>query len=262
VVLLVQRRVGTTWQTYAHVRTASDGTYRFPLLMPVGVHGFRVVLPAMAGLATAISPQAVLRVEPRNLIDGMSGPDVLSLQQLLTRLHYDTGRLDGRYGYDLHHAVMAFQKVERLPATGYWGNAERLRGTHPTAWRVRYPSAGRAVEIDITRQVLVLSQAGVVQRIIDVSTGSGKTYYQDGHLNVAHTPRGHFSVFYKINGIRISKLGALYKPSYFYQGYAVHGSASVPSYPASHGCVRITNPNADRLFPLLTLHTPVTLYDE
>lgn len=262
VLLRVQRRVGTTWQNYSQVRTASDGTYRLPLVMPVGVHGFRVVLPAMLGLATAISPQAVLRVDPRNLVDGTSGSDVLALQQLLTRLHYDTGALSGYYGYDLHHAVMTFQKVERLPVTGYWANAERLRATRPTAWRVRYPSSGRAVEVDITRQVLVLSQGGVVQRIIDVSTGSEKVYYQDGVRNIAHTPRGHFSFFYKINGIRISKLGALYKPSYFFQGYAVHGSASVPSYAASHGCVRITNPNADRIFPLLTLHTPITLYDE
>jgi hypothetical protein len=262
VVLVIQRHLSTGWQSYRLVRTATDGTYRLPLTLPVGQFGFRVVLPARTGLATAVSPQAVLRVEPRNLVDGMTGSDVLGLQQRLTRLHYDTGALNGRYGYDLHHAVMTFQKVERLPVTGYWGNAERLRATHPTAWTVRYPSSGRAVEIDITRQVLVLSQAGAVVRIVDVSTGSGKVYYLDGVRNIAHTPRGHFSVFYKINGIRISKLGELYKPSYFFQGYAVHGSASVPNYPASHGCVRITDPNADRLFPLLTYHTPVTVFDE
>jgi lipoprotein-anchoring transpeptidase ErfK/SrfK len=26
--------------------------------------------------------------------------------------------------------------------------------------------------------------------------------------------------------------------SYFIRGYAIHGYASVPTYPASHGCVR------------------------
>jgi peptidoglycan hydrolase-like protein with peptidoglycan-binding domain len=228
----------------------------------VGVHVTRVVLPAQPGLSSAASPTTTLRVDPRNLSDGMTGADVLALQKLLLAQHYDPGPLNSRFGYDTHHAVMTFQKLQRLPATGSWGGAERLRSTRPVAYKVRYPKAGRAVEIDVTRQILVLSEGGVVRRIIDVSTGSGRVYYQEGARNIAHTPRGRFSVFYKINGTRISKLGELYKPSYFYQGYAVHGSASVPNYPASHGCVRITNPNADRIFPLLTVGTPVTVFDE
>ena len=43
----------------------------------------------------------------------------------------------------------------------------------------------------------------------------------------------------KIAGKRVSRLGTLWWPSYFVGGYAVHGSDSVPTYPASHGCVRI-----------------------
>ena len=31
----------------------------------------------------------------------------------------------------------------------------------------------------------------------------------------------------------------MYRPNYFYGGYAVHGMTSVPAYPASHGCVRM-----------------------
>lgn len=262
VVLTVQERRSTTWVTTGHVRTRSDGSYVSSLSPAVGVHATRVVLPAQPGLSAAASPTTVLRVDPRNLSDGMTGTDVLALQKLLTAQHYDVGALSSRFGYDLHHAVMAFQKIHRLPATGAWGNAERLLATRALPYKVRFPSSGKAVEIDITRQVLVMSQGGAIIRILDVSTGSGKVYYQDGARNVAHTPRGHFKVFYKINGTRISKLGALYKPNYFFQGYAIHGSASVPSFPASHGCVRITNPNADRLFPVLPYGTPVTVFDE
>ena len=39
-----------------------------------------------------------------------------------------------------------------------------------------------------------------------------------------------------------------YKPMYFYGGYAIHGNPSVPPYPASHGCVRVPNFVADRLY--------------
>ena len=37
-----------------------------------------------------------------------------------------------------------------------------------------------------------------------------------------------------------------YRPRYFHSdGIAVHGYDSVPSYPASHGCVRVTEPAMD-----------------
>ena len=40
-------------------------------------------------------------------------------------------------------------------------------------------------------------------------------------------------------------LGQIYRPKYFVGGVAVHGSNSVPNYPASHGCVRVSVPAMD-----------------
>ena len=40
-------------------------------------------------------------------------------------------------------------------------------------------------------------------------------------------------------GWHTSRLGQLYNAVYFYGGYAIHGSRSVPAQPASHGCIRI-----------------------
>ena len=54
-----------------------------------------------------------------------------------------------------------------------------------------------------------------------------------------HTPRGTFKVLRKINGRRLSSLGLLSYPSYIVNGVAVHGSFSVPTHPASHGCFRV-----------------------
>ena len=260
--LTVQQWLGGAWHDVTRTRTASNGTYAVPMSPRLGVYTFRVVLPGSAALLRAASNAAALRVDARDLVDGLQGDDVLALQHFLASLHYEPGTLNGYFGYDLHHAVMTFQKVERLPVTGRWTKVERTRSGRPTAWTLRYPGPGRAVEIDITRQVLVLSQAGVVVKIIDVSTGTEQPYTFQGVSDIAHTPRGRFSIYYKIDGIRISKLGELYKPNYFFKGWAIHGSGSVPNYPASHGCVRITNPNADRLFPVLVKGTPVTLYDE
>ena len=45
----------------------------------------------------------------------------------------------------------------------------------------------------------------------------------------------------QIDGMRVSRLGELWRPKYFTGGYALHGSPSVPGYPASHGCVRLSD---------------------
>ncbi len=52
----------------------------------------------------------------------------------------------------------------------------------------------------------------------------------------------------RISGWRKSELGRLYNPLYFTGGIAIHGYPSVPTRPASHGCVRIPM-SASHWFP-------------
>jgi lipoprotein-anchoring transpeptidase ErfK/SrfK len=52
----------------------------------------------------------------------------------------------------------------------------------------------------------------------------------------------------------------MYRPDYFHGGYAVHGMTSVPAYPASHGCVRMTVPAMDRMWSSLWVGMPVAIY--
>ena len=47
---------------------------------------------------------------------------------------------------------------------------------------------------------------------------------------------------------------------YFYYGYAIHGSKSVPTYAASHGCVRVTIPAINRLWSKLYIGERVHVY--
>jgi hypothetical protein len=258
----LQRWTGTAWTAAAYGALSSTSGYRFALAPAVGSYRYRAVLAGVVDRAAGASPAVTLTVTPRTLLQGVSGPDVLALEKRLTALHYDVGFVDSYFSYDTRHAVTAFQKVEGLPRTGKWTAAERTRVLSPHGIRMRYRDGRLTAEVDITRQVLVLGRYGVILKIVDVSTGSEQVYYQDGVRNIAHTPRGVFRIYHKIDGIRISKLGELYRPSYFYQGWAIHGSGSVPTYPASHGCVRITNPMADRLFRTLAIGTRVAVYDE
>ncbi len=70
-------------------------------------------------------------------------------------------------------------------------------------------------------------------------------YYDQGVRSVARTPKGHFRTYRVIDGPRRSSLGLLIRPRYFTGGYAIHGDSSVPPHPASHGCVRVSNPAID-----------------
>jgi lipoprotein-anchoring transpeptidase ErfK/SrfK len=52
----------------------------------------------------------------------------------------------------------------------------------------------------------------------------------------------------------------MYRPHYFFEGYAIHGSTFVPAYPDSHGCVRVTVATMDRLAPKLRIGMRVSIY--
>jgi lipoprotein-anchoring transpeptidase ErfK/SrfK len=47
--------------------------------------------------------------------------------------------------------------------------------------------------------------------------------------------------------------------AYFHGGIALHQSPDVPSYPASHGCVRLPDGEAQRVYAFVELGTPVSV---
>jgi len=171
---------------------------------------------------------------------GSRGPQVLALEQRLTALRFDTGTVDGLFDAATGSAVMAFQKVYGLPRTGR-ATADVLAKLPSAAVPGPLVRGGGStkVEVDLRRQVLFLYQGGSLFRILPVSTGNGKRFCVDGSCATAVTPGGSFRVTRRISGWRTSRLGRLYNPLYFNGGIAIHGSSSVPAYPASHGCVRI-----------------------
>ena len=65
------------------------------------------------------------------------------------------------------------------------------------------------------------------------------------------TPAGHYHFYSLYRGWDKGKLGRMWNPYYFNGGIAVHGLASVPAYPASHGCARIPMHIADYFYTLV-----------
>lgn len=194
---------------------------------------------------------------------GDSGERVVALQSRLAELGYFLQDVDGQFGPATQQAVWALQKAAGLSRDGVVGPRTKAAldaGTRPSA----RTSSGRAVEIDLDRQLLMTVEDGRVTRIINASSGNGEQYQARGRTYTASTPRGSYSVYMERNYLHEStlELGSMWRPKYFSGGYAVHGSGSIPPYPASHGCVRVSNAAMNWLWDSwgMPKGTPVVLY--
>lgn len=99
-------------------------------------------------------------------------------------------------------------------------------------------------------------------RVLPVSTGSDKPFRDEGQESIAHTPRGRFVVYDKTFGWENGALGSVYYANYISGGVAIHGYPSVPTQPASHGCIRIPMFAAREVSKLFRLGTIVLVYDK
>ena len=187
-----------------------------------------------------------------SLRQGAGGQEVGLFQIRLVQRGFWIGDRFGSFGDSTKHAVVAFQKYVGLPRNGVidgWTRIALAASADPVAPRT--PRADHSIDVDLGRQILIIQTGGRVNWIFDISSGKRST----------PTPRGQFTLQRQIRGIRHSKLGVLYSPKYFTGGYAIHGSSSVPNYPASHGCVRLTNPAINFLWASgqANLGTPISI---
>jgi peptidoglycan/xylan/chitin deacetylase (PgdA/CDA1 family)/lipoprotein-anchoring transpeptidase ErfK/SrfK len=192
---------------------------------------------------------------------GDTGSEVSFLQKTLRQSSYPAGKVDGSFGYATLQAVYAFEKVHGYTRDGVvpgWQMLEIARAGRPEKPDRKYHNF---IDVDVSRQVLFEVRNDKVIHTIPVSTGNEENYTVDGQTYRAHTPRGDFRVERKIAGKRVSRLGTLYWPSYFVGGYAIHGSDSVPTYPASHGCVRIPRYVERAFFYRNPVERPVFVHD-
>jgi peptidoglycan hydrolase-like protein with peptidoglycan-binding domain len=204
----------------------------------------RVTTTTTSSTTTTVAPTTTssLRADDGTLKQGSHGPEVAALQRRLIELHFDPGPPDGAFGLATTYAVQAFEKLNGMGPDGRVGPNVQEALNHPAAVSPLVPDGGGTrVEVDLRRQVLFLYKDGGLRLITHVSTGSGKKYCAEGDCNnTAITPIGSFRFAWRYSGWRESRLGKLYNPVYFTNsGVAVHGALSVPTYPASHGCVRI-----------------------
>jgi L,D-transpeptidase catalytic domain len=179
--------------------------------------------------------------------EGSHGVYVRLLERRLVALGYHLAGVNDAFDFRTADAVMAFRKVQRMRRNhvvdaGVWRALADPMRLHPHA-----RSGGLHIEVDQTRQVLFTVRDGKVAAIIHVSTGKPSTPTHDGSFFVSR----------KIAGYSAHQL---YYPSFFDGNRAIHGWPDVPSYAASHGCVRVPYWTAKWIFGLADIGTPVLVY--
>jgi hypothetical protein len=175
------------------------------------------------------------------------GTHVLLLQRALHRLGFATP-VTGYFDAGTARAVTAFRKTNGMGRTGHASTSVyAMLFRHRGAFDLRYPRAGKHVEFDWSRQVLVLARRGRPHRVYHSSSGAPST----------PTVFGSFRFYLKTPG---TNSHGMVHSNYFIGGYAVHGYASVPNYPASHGCLRVPIPNAAQIYRWIELGDRIFVY--
>ncbi len=141
-----------------------------------------------------------------------------ALEQRLAELRFDVSP-DGVMDDNTRQAVIAFQKLNGLPRTGMaTPDVTNALATARLPDPLKPDGGPTRVEIDLGRQVLFLYVNGTLNKVLPVSTGTGKRYCDEGKCGIATTPKGSFRIERRISGWRKSDLGRLYNPLYFNGG--------------------------------------------
>ena len=200
-------------------------------------------------LSPTVAPAITARLTPGDLEE----PGQVRLAQTILA---DAGWLDrqevtGELDYTTTQALTAFEAWHGLTRDGTLTTesfAQVLRATRP---QPTVTDPGRHIEVYRSLGVLLLVENGSVVRAVHTSTGApGRD-----------TPSGTFSVYRK-EQLSWSVPFKVWMPwaSYFHGGIAMHAYPDVPAYPASHGCVRLPAPEAQRVYDFALQGTPVYVY--
>jgi hypothetical protein len=176
-----------------------------------------------------------------------TGREALLFNRLLAEAGYHIGDVSDRFDESTALAVLAMRKVNDLPRTEEYDPSlftMLLRGRG--AFEPVHDQDGRSVEVDLSRQVMALIEDGKPTDVFHVSTGA------------YGTPTGTYSFYSKSPGYNQK---GMYYSVYYSGNYATHGYYTVPTYPASHGCIRNPEVYSVFIYEWIQLGDPIYIYE-
>ena len=222
--------------------------FRSKPIVDAGKYRARVEKPATDQQAGGRAKSKPFGIKYPDLDPGDRGPEVELFNELLRDAgYYDTDK--HKYGSHTERAVMAFRKVNGMARNfnadpGIFAKLAAGKG----GFQVKDPGLGKHVEVDISTQTMALIDDGEPKYVFHVSTGAPAT----------PSDRGKFSFYSKDPGY--NSIG-MYYSVYYNRGEATHGYHSVPTYNASHGCIRNPEPDSVFIYNWIDLGDTMYVYD-
>jgi lipoprotein-anchoring transpeptidase ErfK/SrfK len=239
-------------QTIRRVKGKNQGRFkiRSPRLIEDGTYRVRAKKKASPNQEGFSKESRAVGIHYPDLDPGMRNSKVNLFNRLLSEQAYYTSNGQS-YGSATGRAVLAFRKVNGMARTQ---NASpsifRTLANGNGGFKLEHPGAGKHVEADLSRQVMVLADNGKPKHIFHISSGTAAT----------PTIKGHHTFFRKQYGTNSSGMvhSVYFGPTN--RGYATHGYRSVPNYPASHGCLRNPIPNSLFIYNWISIGDHIYVY--
>ena len=176
-----------------------------------------------------------------------AGPRTKLFNKLLRRQGFHIAGVSRRATWSTRLAILAFRKTNGMRRnTAYRKSIFRKLLQGRGEFKPRYKD-GRHVEVDISRQVMAFVVGDQTVQTFHVSTGAAAT----------PTVRGKFRFYMRQPGYNSHRM---YYSIYFIGGYATHGYDPVPTYNASHGCVRNPIPYSVFIYRWVQIGMPIYVY--
>ncbi len=196
-------------------------------LRGIGAFDLRFSAAASGSLSTRALDARVV-VKWARVAAGTKGPMARGLLTALYRLKVRVPFIGTSFTASCGDALVAFQKAYRLPRTRVADGDDWSRLDVAKVIKPRFASPSVHVEVDKTRQILMVVRNRAVYGYIAVSTGA-----------TGNTPEGSFRIQRKSPATStFYGSGTLTWVMGFIGNFAIHGYPLVPAYPASHGCIR------------------------
>lgn len=201
------------------------------------------------------------RLGLEKLTEDEKNPRVADAQKMLAARGYFEKPVDGIYNLETKDAIARFQEIEKIAVTGQLDPVTFCRLTEATENEImpaailkpRAVSAVARPNIMINKAVrqLTLFSGNVPVRQYPVAIGKPST----------PTPVGNYAIATKImnpGGVLGTRWMGLN-----YDAYGVHGTNRpwLIGQMVSNGCIRMHNGNAEELFALIVVGTPVYIRD-
>ena len=235
-------------QQIVEVEQGKDGEGEFhlkgPQMVEPGNYKASAAWPGSNTIAPAFAESNGFSVRYPGLKKGNKGPEVALLNKLLAKQGYATSS-GKKYTQITAWGVLAFRKVNGMSrvqsaTSGIFKTLAEGKG----AYQVQHPGAGRHAEVSLAKQVLVLIDGDKPQLTFHISSGAMATPSDPGGYRFYRKDPGYNSL-------------GMYYSVYYNRGEATHGYHSVPTHPASHGCIRIPIPQAHQVYNWVQIGMPI-----